>query len=1234
MKLRLSCWLLASSLALGACNLSDVGKSQQPPPVAVAGTVGQPYTVDGSGVLHTSVRAGADVVLTGVNSHSGNDQNGAPIISFAWQQQAASGSPTVDLVNRTNNTISFTAPEVTQATALTFQLTVKDAAGASATAQAQVAIQPARDPDRFLSFLSVPDEVTVTATTNVPVSADTNAPYNAPIPYAITVIKLVTYTDTSGTVHSQIPVGQAVTYHGSWSAALGTGTGCADARNPQILVPIPRLNLDDLLNDGSGHRLSDVMQTSDLGLDPPNQQIPPAGVYAQVEIAPDPSAPAPAGVTPGSLQGATPLVCVGSAGSVGTVLSVNNPSSIGGPVASVTFSSDDALAKIAPPGLYTDSDSGYDSSASAHAYYQTIDPTNAKTTLADWLQANGLDRSAPNWGADTHAVYTNNFDLGLGRDMYLKVGACDSGYSAMPLSQFAAQTPLAPAAATQLQQLVGHCDVAAVVVNYVGLQAAAQHLNAIAAVAMEYSAAPGTGSRFVKFYVFAPDTRTGAMERVTSVDLDHRGQRNVPEACVVCHGGTPGKVSTDSSGISSYFSGGDLNTGFLPWDLDSLLYSDTDPGFSQKAEDAALKGQYTRAAQLASLKLLNVGAYLTMADPARFGLERELLEGWYGGPGLPGAYSGSFVPPGWQSGGPDGNPTDSASLYSNVFARDCRMCHIAQAPAVGISLIPSSAGGTNGSGTASCAQATTDAGIGSNDQYPMGCYWQFANAPLLAQVTGDGEMPLARRTADRMWSQPDGSATAGAVLQAHFAAQTPGVSISTPGTSVATITPPAAAANPCGVTSVGGVPSVDIGDLVRLDASASWFPDVLSWSVNACTGTPGAPGQCTTPVPVSGSSSLSAGFVPGNTGTYQVAVALDGGQGSATASYYVPVPVCQATFAPASSIPLTVGVPALYSLNPTLIANYGNGGQANSYVLLQPADPTLLQVTPAACAQSPGCAVNGVPGGKVSLTWIGSSAGQTSLTIAVGSIAGGGASPSETITVTGQAAIQAPPEFAIAQPIVRSNSGQADFALLNDIENAAASTFPNCQTVQVQNVQYLGPRAPLAASYDQTTQTLTYSPQAGFATYGSDGTKQALCGLNDGACEQERFSYDLICTLSNGPTQTASGHFDIPVLAEVSISDAENDWLSGMAPGGTCDSCHNGTTAPDFGHALDSLKTGSLSLLSSTPYVNFGSVDSSGLLCWPEETCTAGTTTHTGGLVNSSALGAVRIWILDGANPF
>ena len=59
-------WRLAATvvaLALSSCNFSQVGNLPNPTPSAKAATVGQPYTTDSSGVLHTNVRAGADVVF-------------------------------------------------------------------------------------------------------------------------------------------------------------------------------------------------------------------------------------------------------------------------------------------------------------------------------------------------------------------------------------------------------------------------------------------------------------------------------------------------------------------------------------------------------------------------------------------------------------------------------------------------------------------------------------------------------------------------------------------------------------------------------------------------------------------------------------------------------------------------------------------------------------------------------------------------------------------------------------------------------------------------------------------------------------------------------------------------------------------------------------------------------------------------------------------------------------------
>src|SRR6185369_7844851 len=57
-------------------------------------------------------------------------------------------------------------------------------------------------------------------------------------------------------------------------------------------------------------------------------------------------------------------------------------------------------------------------------------------------------------------------------------------------------------------------------------------------VAMEYRAAPdGSGRRFPKFYIYAPDDRTGELNRVLSANFDRRGQKFLPGACTACHGG-------------------------------------------------------------------------------------------------------------------------------------------------------------------------------------------------------------------------------------------------------------------------------------------------------------------------------------------------------------------------------------------------------------------------------------------------------------------------------------------------------------------------------------------------------------------------------------------------------------------------------------------------------------------------------------------------------------------------
>ena len=194
------------------------------------------------------------------------------------------------------------------------------------------------------------------------------------------------------------------------------------------------------------------------------------------------------------------------------------------------------------------------------------------------------------WGADAHAIYVNNFDLGFGRDMYF-IGTKPAGCTS---TSFAAG------------------NAASVVINYPTLEAAAKKVDPVIAVAMEYQntdanrGTPGT----VVFYIFAPDEGTGEFRRVRSANFDGRGEKYLPGACVTCHGGRP---RTNAQNPRDPYASGGANVGatFMPWDLESFLYSDNDPVFPADPANAALHARLTRASQEAEFKKLNLGVLAT-----------------------------------------------------------------------------------------------------------------------------------------------------------------------------------------------------------------------------------------------------------------------------------------------------------------------------------------------------------------------------------------------------------------------------------------------------------------------------------------------------------------------------------------------------------------------------------------------------------------------------------------------
>lgn len=152
-----------------------------------------------------------------------------------------------------------------------------------------------------------------------------------------------------------------------------------------------------------------------------------------------------------------------TASAAGSAVSVNssplNPDPLT-PDGSGNLTPDDFLRAeasrvVAAPAVYKAPYPAYETRESATAYYAAIDPTAAKATLPAWLAANCFDANDPNYGAGetgfsvVHATYTNNFDLGFGRDMYFS--KCANG------------------------------TMASVVVNYPNLEAAANKLGAFLA---------------------------------------------------------------------------------------------------------------------------------------------------------------------------------------------------------------------------------------------------------------------------------------------------------------------------------------------------------------------------------------------------------------------------------------------------------------------------------------------------------------------------------------------------------------------------------------------------------------------------------------------------------------------------------------------------------------------------------------------------------------------------------
>jgi cytochrome c5 len=848
MNKKIACVLLSAWILTGCDGLSDVGeqKSENQAPVADAVVLNHPFAKDASGNVSVTVRSGTEVFLSGKDS----DGEAAPVLRYEWcqlsQNSCMQPPAALPLVLRNSNTVSFTAPPVMQDTRLQFRLTVTDAKGNTDSKNVTVDVVGVPDANHFLTYevdRFDKSRFKLLAVTSQDVTAQQMGGND--VRFRITVRKLVDYT-TPGVDGPYLEV-DSQQFESEWSAAYGAQSSCStQSRNPLFDVEKPTLDIDDIIAR---------VNPNDPQLKPNPADVDDYRVKLAISIE----------VIGGALpSGVVPQVCAPEFGNVRTA-------------------ADNGMLELTLEQILGAASNAGDTAASARAYYSAIDPLDTRTTLLDWLVENGfaargttnVSWSALAEAADAHAVYTNNFDLGFGRDMYARIVRCDG--TTPQLGQ-----PIDPA-------LIGTCDIAAVVVNYASLEAAAKKLNPLLAVAMEYARTPGSGNRrIVQFYTFAPDFATGHMRRVLSANLDGRGEKYMPQVCTVCHGGVPGGL--DPGG--GYANAGDINATFLLWDLDSFLYSDRSGDHSDKSfTDETLRARYTRAAQEDSLRRLNQLAYLTYRDdsrPNRFLLAKQLVEGWYGKQNEPEraftstTFNGGFVPPGWAANGVDGvpntaddNPADAPALYQDVFARSCRACHIAHAPSASMSGMQLEALTANGTTFNSC-DATVEPGEPSwtsqGRQLPMACYRHLIRTPALASRISEGSMPFARLTMDRFWVDRSAE-SAGAKLQVHATAA--GIPVGKPGIAEPCI-------DPFGVATGNSV-VVQRNVPQRIATECSRFLGEHSWSFTPPDGSSAV---------LVGASTRSPVFVPDRQGDYTIQLsAYDGTQTSIVATVPVSAPV-------------------------------------------------------------------------------------------------------------------------------------------------------------------------------------------------------------------------------------------------------------------------------------------------------------------------------------------------------
>ena len=319
-----------------------------------------------------------------------------------------------------------------------------------------------------------------------------------------------------------------------------------------------------------------------------------------------------------------------------------------------------------------------DSTASACQYYLDIKAVKScgpsgelgdPITFEQWKKAVKIGKHALEVKVNGEEVkedvahFVNQVDLNLTRDHHM------ISYSPNQLAGYVCNHsgPAATAAdPTSLFPAAHEIDAA--------IRDIKQNNHLVACVAMEYSAqveytgVPQAGKPFTKFWIFGPQ---GAL--LSTVDLDGRGQKGVPQVCTACHGGTFNFKTSFTGGTAQYThdpaaaTPGDLGAHFLPFDIANFAFASKTSGDDREDAIFRMNLNVFNTEKARTTAVLGAG----QGSPASDSIT-QLITGWYtdvtphnADPKL----KRDYTAPAWKPIAPD--------IYRDVVAHSCRTCHVA-----------------------------------------------------------------------------------------------------------------------------------------------------------------------------------------------------------------------------------------------------------------------------------------------------------------------------------------------------------------------------------------------------------------------------------------------------------------------------------------------------------------------------------------------------------------------------